>query len=630
MDAKAATAGVGRDHVDGHAAAVAERVSTRRAGLQPFCQVEPVKPHLRLRSYFQLARQLYRQSEVYCDEQSWDKAYVMMAKFIKICSKVITAHPEYDLPSNEHEREWIHTQAREALSLFDAILDGMEAEERDLYQYERQMEDMVASVSQKPSAKADRPQSVATASALQSATTSLEGRLQALKLAPSSPPSPPPSTPSLDPPPAPPSRSVPLARSYPASKAYRITPQTKTVNYPSIGKASWIPSKALGRQSSRHSISPFSRRLSIEALESFSSASTRTLQIPSHVIAQFTNIAAPNTNMPPNGIETCGILAGVLDNGALRITTLIIPKQEGSADMCTMKNEEELFTYCDTNNLLTLGWIHIIEPFVMVCLRIASVLKATLLWLLAFPLAYGALTECLGIEFSKLSAMSTCGVVYDATKYGLVKLNQQLQLPASMHFNPVTVITASASEGSLTKNTLVAVLVLVAPLGECNVITASCEFNMNRTEIYSLLLTLDSEDKLNLDGYKHHAISASQREQLVKRYDSGDFYGTDLASGIFETPNLPLESTSNSSSSFSRSPLGIFVVIASAVVSIGLLFHHRRRLHNGYAPIVIMKRGQTGNGSSTTSQSELRRPNPGSTEAQALNRPHEHSERFAV
>ena len=41
--------------------------------------------------------------------------------------------------------------------------------------------------------------------------------------------------------------------------------------------------------------------------------------------------AASNTR---RGVESCGILAGVLDekNGCFQICTLIIPKQEGTSD----------------------------------------------------------------------------------------------------------------------------------------------------------------------------------------------------------------------------------------------------------------------------------------------------------
>ena len=59
---------------------LAERVVQRREALQQYCRVDPVKNHLRLHSYYQLAQQLYRQSEVYYRERSWDHAYVHHAK----------------------------------------------------------------------------------------------------------------------------------------------------------------------------------------------------------------------------------------------------------------------------------------------------------------------------------------------------------------------------------------------------------------------------------------------------------------------------------------------------------------------------------------------------------------------
>lgn len=34
--------------------------------------------------------------------------------------------------------------------------------------------------------------------------------------------------------------------------------------------------------------------------------------LPSNLVAEFEKIAQPNTDMPPYGIETCGILAGRL------------------------------------------------------------------------------------------------------------------------------------------------------------------------------------------------------------------------------------------------------------------------------------------------------------------------------
>ncbi|RHZ30246.1 hypothetical protein DYB31_014419 [Aphanomyces astaci] len=82
------------------------------------------------------------------------------------------------------------------------------------------------------------------------------------------------------------------------------------------------------------------------------------MAIPSSLVAEFTRLAASNTSRLPYGVETCGILAGSLKDQRLSITTLIIPKQEGSSDTCTMTHEEDLFEYCIQHDLLTLGWIH--------------------------------------------------------------------------------------------------------------------------------------------------------------------------------------------------------------------------------------------------------------------------------
>ena len=44
---------------------------------------------------------------------------------------------------------------------------------------------------------------------------------------------------------------------------------------------------------------------------------------------------------------------------AFRITHLVIPKQTGTPDSCDMYSEEEIFSYQDEFDLITLGWIHV-------------------------------------------------------------------------------------------------------------------------------------------------------------------------------------------------------------------------------------------------------------------------------
>ena len=52
------------------------------------------------------------------------------------------------------------------------------------------------------------------------------------------------------------------------------------------------------------------------------------------------------------------MLGGILKSNALFITRLIIPEQTSTSDTCETLNEEELFDYCDKEELMVLGWIH--------------------------------------------------------------------------------------------------------------------------------------------------------------------------------------------------------------------------------------------------------------------------------
>lgn len=66
------------------------------------------------------------------------------------------------------------------------------------------------------------------------------------------------------------------------------------------------------------------------------------------------------TSNTRSGVESCGILAGSLreKQGVFVISTLIIPKQEGTSDTVQALNEEEIFDVQDKRALYPLGWIH--------------------------------------------------------------------------------------------------------------------------------------------------------------------------------------------------------------------------------------------------------------------------------
>jgi STAM-binding protein len=81
----------------------------------------------------------------------------------------------------------------------------------------------------------------------------------------------------------------------------------------------------------------------------------RTIFINPNLRTEFLKIAAPNTQ---RNLETCGILCGTLISNAFFISKLVIPEQESTSDTCDTVNESALFDYVDTNDLMTLGWIH--------------------------------------------------------------------------------------------------------------------------------------------------------------------------------------------------------------------------------------------------------------------------------
>jgi STAM-binding protein len=81
----------------------------------------------------------------------------------------------------------------------------------------------------------------------------------------------------------------------------------------------------------------------------------RTLFISPNLRHQFLEIARPNTS---RGLETCGILCGTLISNAFFISKLVIPEQVSTSDTCDTVNETALFDYCDSQDVMTLGWIH--------------------------------------------------------------------------------------------------------------------------------------------------------------------------------------------------------------------------------------------------------------------------------
>ncbi|KAJ5115929.1 hypothetical protein N7456_000277 [Penicillium angulare] len=81
----------------------------------------------------------------------------------------------------------------------------------------------------------------------------------------------------------------------------------------------------------------------------------RSVFLPSSLRNRFLSLAASNTRQ---NLETCGILCGTLVSNALFISRLLIPEQISTSDTCETTNESAIFDYCDSEDLIMLGWIH--------------------------------------------------------------------------------------------------------------------------------------------------------------------------------------------------------------------------------------------------------------------------------
>ncbi|KAL4818108.1 hypothetical protein BDW67DRAFT_22087 [Aspergillus spinulosporus] len=81
----------------------------------------------------------------------------------------------------------------------------------------------------------------------------------------------------------------------------------------------------------------------------------RTVFLPPQLRSHFLSLAASNTR---KNLETCGILCGTLISNALFVSRLLIPEQISTSDTCETVNESAIFEYCDSEDLIVLGWIH--------------------------------------------------------------------------------------------------------------------------------------------------------------------------------------------------------------------------------------------------------------------------------
>ncbi|OWZ23439.1 hypothetical protein PHMEG_0001687 [Phytophthora megakarya] len=230
----------------------------------------------------------------------------------------------------------------------------------------------------------------------------------------------------------------------------------------------------------------------------------------------------------------------------------------------------------------------------------------------------------------------SCMKLFSTCQVGVNKLNQKLHTAVLDAYKPVSIISASESKTVTESSTKIAMLVQLAPLIDC--LSASktakedgCKFDMSKVEFYSILLEHEFGVNWKLEGYKRHPLSDDERAQIVEEYNSGEFYGSKLAIGIFDAPNLPFESDSKETAS--RTPIAVVAASVSALFCLAMVVHHRKRLQNGYAPIYLTKGGNVQGKKSPTAKDtpeerSLRPADAAGTGGQTFKQ--EANERFAV
>ena len=117
-----------------------------------------------------------------------------------------------------------------------------------------------------------------------------------------------------------------------------------------------IPSKVVERPPSASSTDPRPTSYTFKPSSFLENGQPlRTVFLPPGLRRTFLDLAAANT---ARNLETCGILAGTLISNALFVSRVIVPPQTATSDTCETTDEALLFAYCDSADLLVLGWIH--------------------------------------------------------------------------------------------------------------------------------------------------------------------------------------------------------------------------------------------------------------------------------
>ncbi|RMX61231.1 hypothetical protein pdam_00007358 [Pocillopora damicornis] len=307
------------------------------------------------KKYFRSGVEMERMARIYHDEGNLESAFILYSKFITLFVEKLPSHPEYakaapgDKATNKKSLRRVFGEAEE----LKGILKGKYQKEYEQLMVEEARKKEEEETKRKEFEKREAEEKARKALAAQQIATQHNNTSRPHTETPSVTPSAPPLIEDYLAPPTSYQESSGSPNSIVGNNQREHgTPSDKNQTHSTMPSP---PSYSSLFSVQTPSVPTIDRSTKPVMSADASSSGLRKMHVPAELISQFLRLASNNTR---KNLETCGILAGRLQSNMFCITHLLIPKQTSTSDSCTTLNEEDLFDYQDSHNLITLGWIH--------------------------------------------------------------------------------------------------------------------------------------------------------------------------------------------------------------------------------------------------------------------------------
>ncbi|XP_037952533.1 STAM-binding protein [Teleopsis dalmanni] len=291
-----------------------------------------IDPSISIQRYCRSGTEMLRMAQVYLTERNHENAYILYMKYMTLFLEKIRMHPEFH--NIKSEIKAINKRIKE-----EVMPTSEKLRAKILDHYQREYEQFLAHREAEKARELERERDRERQKQISAAATFIPANLHV----------------QID------------STVQPSAPDLNLLDQVVYPNdFPTSSSRSHLPNSGLllvgdtEKESFKSSIStkPIidrSQKPQYCRSDSLLEGSLRSVVIPQNTMEVFLHLAQSNTS---KNVETCGILAGHLQQNRFYITHVIVPKQQGTADSCNTMHEEEIFDVQDQKNLITLGWIH--------------------------------------------------------------------------------------------------------------------------------------------------------------------------------------------------------------------------------------------------------------------------------